>query len=110
MGKRRYKRKYNVEELKRYVKEGESNSVIAEIMGVSPSTVINWVRENGLTGIRRHGGNNRKKCGNQTEMLSDEPEFGAIKRNRTMAIEVIVNKWNRRGDEQEGEWKDENGI
>lgn len=42
-----------LEKLTEYIRENKSNSEIAEIFGVSKTTVTYWVRKNGLTGQRQ---------------------------------------------------------
>lgn len=61
MEKRKYKPKYDINELRKLVESGMSNDDIAKKMYVSSSTVAKWIKESDLTGIRRHGGMQKEK-------------------------------------------------
>lgn len=49
--------------------DGKSNKEIAELMGVSTATVKNRICENGLTGLRKQGGNHKKSDTQKIETI-----------------------------------------
>lgn len=53
-------KKCDEKQLREYVESEKTNQEIAVLMGVSKTTVEQWIRKNNMLGIRRRGGNNRK--------------------------------------------------
>lgn len=54
-GERKRMRKeiiYDRQELCRYIEAGKTNIQIADLMGVSKSTIAKWIKESGLIGMR----------------------------------------------------------